>query len=73
MPRNLKNKNMAKVLIKYIKGLDTYVPGDIRAVDYKEYKHLKNQGIVEKTEILEEIDDESIERASKIEGLLRQI
>ena len=53
---------MAKVLIKYIKGLDTYVPDDIRSVDYKEYKHLKNQGIVEKTEILEEIDDENIER-----------
>ncbi len=59
---------MAKVLIKYIKGLDTYVPGDVRAVDYKEYKHLKKQGIVEKTEILEEVDEQDIVDRVELKG-----
>lgn len=54
---------MAQVLIKYIKGLDNYVPGDIRAVGIKEYRELKEAGIVKKTELLEEIyNPEDIER-----------
>lgn len=59
---------MAKVLIKYIKGLDNYVPGDIRSVEYKEYKHLKKQGLVEKTEILEEFDDEDYIERDELKG-----
>ena len=55
---------MQKVLVKYIKGLDTYVPGDIRAVNYKEYKELQKGGFAVKTELLEEIDDEQIVKDS---------
>lgn len=43
------------ILIKYIKGSDTYVPGDIRAVGIDEYKELKKAGLVKKTELLEEV------------------
>jgi len=54
---------MAKILVKYIKGLETYVPGDIRAVSIKEYQELKEAGIVEKTELLEEVyNPDEIER-----------
>lgn len=53
---------MAKILVKYLKGLDTYVPGDVRAVEHKEYRELKELGIVEKTEILEEVCDDQVER-----------
>lgn len=54
---------MAQVLVKYLKGLDVYVVGDIRAVSVKEYKELKEAGIVERTEMLEEVyNPEDIER-----------
>lgn len=53
---------MARVLIKYLKGLETYVPGDVRAVEHSEYRKLKKLGIVEKTEIIEEICDDQIVR-----------
>lgn len=58
---------MTKILVKYIKGFDNCVPGDIRGVDLAEYKELKKAGIVVKTKLLEEIDDGEIE-IDKLEG-----
>jgi len=59
---------MGKILVKYIKGLDTYVVGDIRAVDVEEYKELKKDGIVEKTEILEEVHIEADVEKDELTG-----
>ena len=53
---------MAKVLAKYLKGFDTYVPGDIRAIDEGEFENLRDDGIVEMTDVLEEIFDDSTKR-----------
>jgi len=53
---------MPKILVKYIKGLETYVPGDIRAVELSEYKKLKKAGIVVKTQLLEEVCDNDVVR-----------
>jgi len=53
---------MAKILVKYLKGLETYVPGDVRAIDSELYEKLKEEGIVEKTEILEEVFDDNVEK-----------
>jgi hypothetical protein len=57
---------MSKILVKYIKGFETYVPDDIRAIEVSEYKKLKKEGIVIKTEILEEIDEGEVNN----EGLI---
>lgn len=48
---------MAKVLAKYLKGQDTFVVGDVRAIEAKEFAILREEGIVEETQLLEEIFD----------------
>ncbi|NCD40561.1 MAG: hypothetical protein EOL88_00565 [Bacteroidia bacterium] len=46
---------MTKILVEYLKGQDNYVPGDVRAVSPEEYKQLKKDKIVKKTELLEDV------------------
>lgn len=51
---------MARILVKYLKGLNAYAPGDISSVEEEEFEKLRDEGIVEETEILEEVFDDSI-------------
>lgn len=51
---------MAKILVKYIKGIDNFVPGDVRGIELSEYKKLKKNGFVVKLDEVE-FETEGIE------------